>query len=476
METTKTKKQERQSLLKGSRVLVVDDDLEVCDVIVEVLQEAGAVVTGVASAEGALEVVEHAEYALMITDVRMPGMDGIELMQHMKGKKPDMQVVVITGHGDIELAVRAMKAGAYDFITKPFSHISEITVAAERALEKTAMEHEIQELRSRVGEVERYESLVGGSPPMQRIYQQIAQVAPTDSIVLVQGETGTGKELVAQAIHKNSKRASGPFIAINCGTLTESLLESELFGHLKGAFTGAHATKIGLFEAASGGTIFLDEIDSTSEHTQLGLLRVLEDKQVRPVGSIASKKVDVRVVASSQKDLFKITEEKKFREDLYYRLSAITISLPPLRERIDDVPLLAEHFLKHHSEKVSKSHRRFSAKAIELLMNYRWPGNVRELENIVEKAVLFSQRPLITQSDLDKFVQNERLSQNKQEIKSLGELECEHIVRVLKFTRQNKAKAANLLGIRRSTLYEKMKRYGISSGEDDKGQENNGEV
>ena len=298
---------------------------------------------------------------------------------------------------------------------------------------------------------------------MQNVYQWISQVAPTESTALILGETGTGKELVARAIHARSKRANGPFIAVNCGTLTESLLESELFGHLKGAFTGAHSTKIGLFEAASRGTIFLDEIDSTSEHTQLGLLRVLQDKQVRPVGSVSTKIVDVRVIVCSQKDLFKLAEEGEFREDLYYRISSLVIALPPLRERMGDIPLLSKHFLAIFSERMSKQVDDFSPEAIETLLGYRWPGNVRELENAIEKAVLFSKKAVIGRSDLSEFVKSGRMGRGRQTVTTLDENERGHILRVLRSTGDNKVQAAKILGIQRSTLYKKMKRFGIPS-------------
>jgi len=471
-----TKEQQRSNLLKGARVLIVDDDTEVLRLMTSAIERAGATVGTAASGEQGLEMAANSDYDLMITDVQMPGIDGIELMRRVKELIPDMETIVVTGHGDIPLAVKAMKEGAYDFITKPFADIRQVVTAAERALERTAMEHEIEELRSQVKGVNSFESLIGGSPQMQRIYQQIDYVATSDSIVLVQGETGTGKELVAHAIHNRGDRASGPFIAVNCGTLTEALLESELFGHIKGAFTGAHATKIGLFEAAAHGTIFLDEIDSTSQHTQLGLLRVLQDKEVRPVGSIATRTIDVRIIAASQRDLFKVTEEEKFREDLYYRISAITISLPPLRERIEDMPILADHFFKIEAEKGAKRPRRLSPKAMELLMGYRWPGNVRELQNIIHQAVLFSKKPVITRADLNMFIQKERLARGKQSIKSLEDIESEHIQQVLRFTRQNKAQAAKLLGIRRGTLYQKMKKYGISSEKTDKNPDHDDEM
>lgn len=453
---------EQSSFLSGARVLIVDDDAKVAQLMVSTIEREGAMVKTAASGEEALEIANDSEYDLMFADVRMPGIDGMELMYRLKERNPDMETIIITAYGDVELAVRAMKEGAYDFITKPF-HLSQIAAAAERALEKKAMACELKELRSHAKETDRFESMVGGTLVMREVYERIAQVAPTESTVLIQGETGTGKELAAHAIHARSHRATGPFIVVNCATLSESLLESELFGHLKGAFTGALSAKIGLFEAATGGTIFLDEIDSTSQQMQLSLLRVLEDKQVRPVGSVSRKPVDIRVIASSQKDLFKLTKQGQFREDLYYRISAITITLPPLRERIEDVPLLTEYFLRKLCKKACKQPRRFSDKSIDTLMNYHWPGNVRELENVVEQAVLFSREPVIDQSDLSIYIQSGNALEEELAVRKLDDIEREHILRVLIHTRNNRLQAARILGIPRSTLYEKMKKHSISS-------------
>lgn len=457
----------RPGALRGARVLVVDDEVAVSKFIASAMETEGAIVDTAASGEEALEIMCGIDYDLMITDVKMPGIDGIELMRRTRERNEVIETIIITGHGDIPVAVRAMKEGAFDFITKPFPDVSQITVAAARALESSAPRNGRGEACRGGAGVDRFESLVGASPKMQKVYERISQVAPTDSTVLIQGETGTGKELVACAIHARSRRANGPFIAINCGALTESLLESELFGHLKGAFTGALMTKIGLFEAASGGTIFLDEIDSTSPHTQVGLLRVLQDKQVRPVGSVTTKRVNVRIIASTQKDPFKLTQEGKFREDLYYRISSISITLPPLRERMEDLPLLAEHCLKIACEKASKQRRGLSPKVLELLMSYSWPGNVRELENVIEQAVLFSQRPVIRPTDLGILVDKEKEPQTKQQMRTLDDLEREHILHVLKSTCKNKTQAAKILGIPRTTLYQRMKKHQISADSDD---------
>ncbi len=451
-------------ILTGARVLVVDDDDRVTRLVAATIHKEGAAVDSASSGEEALQLGAGSEYDLVITDVRMPGISGIELMHHLKSRCRNsfMETIIITAYGDIPLAVKAMKKGAYDFITKPF-HITQLVTAAERALEKRALRLKIEELWSGIQKKERFESLIGGSRAMQEVYERITQVAPTESTVLVQGETGTGKELVARALHARSHRSKGPFMVINCGTLTGSLLESELFGHVKGAFTGATSTRIGLFEAAGGGTIFLDEIDSTSQHTQLGLLRVLEDRQVRPVGSVSSKTVDVRVICAAQKDLSALREAAGFREDLYYRISALTITLPPLRDRMEDLPLLAGHFVRLACEKASKQPCRLSAKALDSLMTYSWPGNVRELRNTIEQAVLFSQGPIIGEYELNVAAPNSRPASHSQAIETLDDLERRHILRVLKLTGNNKRRAAQMLGVPRTTLYQRMKKHQISA-------------
>jgi len=456
-----TMEPQRSNLLKGARLLIVDDDTKALRLMTSAIERAGATVGAAASGEEGLEMAANSDYDLMITDVQMPGIDGIELMRRVKDLIPDMETIVVTGHGDIPLAVRAMKEGAYDFITKPFADIRQVVTAAERALEKAVLQNRIEELESHIRGMDKFESLVGSSPQMQNVYKWISQVAPTESTVLIHGETGTGKELVARAIHARSNRANGPFIAVNCGTLAESLLDSELFGHLKGAFTGAHSTKIGLFEAANGGTIFLDEIDSTSHHTQLGLLRVLQDKEIRPVGSVSTKTVDVRVIVCSQKDLFKLAEEGKCREDLYYRISSLPIALPPLRERMGDIPLLSKHFLEAFCKRASKQIDGFSPEAMDLLTSYRWRGNVRELENVIKQAVLFSKKAIIERSDLAKLIEKKGSTRTKQTIETLDENEREHILRALRSAGDNKVLTAKMLGIQRGTLYKKMKKYGI---------------
>ena len=450
------------SFLSGARILVVDDDPKVSSVVVKTLQRRDAKVAKAESGEEALEIAGQSEFDLVISDVRMPGMDGLELMRHMKNLS-DAEIIIMTAYADIALAVKAMREGAYDFLTKPFSHISQVIKSAERALEKKHMQHEIEDLQSKIIGVDRFEDLVGDSPSMQKVYRRIEQVAETESTVLIQGETGTGKELVAKAIHARSNRSSGPFVVINCGTLTEQLLESELFGHMKGAFTGALTTKLGLFEAATGGTIFLDEIDSTSQHTQVGLLRVLQEKEIRPVGAISVRKVNVRVIASTQRDLLKQTQEDNFREDLYYRLSAITLPLPPLREKIEDIPLLSEHFLRITCETASKKPRRLLPDALDLLRNHHWPGNVRELGNIMEQVVLFSDRPTIRASNLRQFLPNTKPDRVESGFETLKNLEREHILKALKVTQNSKVQSAKLLGIPRTTLYQKIKRHKISN-------------
>jgi len=443
------------------RILIIEDDEGMQFFLSEALQKQEYKVFSFSDAEKALTWLEKEACDLILLDIKLPGMDGIEAIDPIRGRS-DAAIIVITAFGNKKLALDAIHKGAYDYFTKPFL-LDEMEVTIKRALEKGRLQKELVQLRKKAIESVTFPDIIGQGHVIKQVFRQVARAAETDATVLILGETGTGKELAAHATHARSRRTNGPFIIVNCSSLSESLLESELFGHLKGAFTGACSDKVGLFDAATGGTIFLDEIDSTSQQIQLSLLRVLEDKQVRPVGSVSRKMVDVRVIASTQRDLFKLTKEGAFREDLYYRISAITITLPPLRERIEDVPLLAEHFLRKLCKQASKQPRSFSTKALESLMSYHWPGNVRELENVIKQAVLFSQEPVINQPELSIFIQNGRASQENHALKKLDDMEREHLVRVLVHTRNNKTRAARILGIPRTTLYQKMKKHLLSS-------------
>jgi len=440
------------------RVLVVDDDSTVRTVLCDLLEEDGFAVKSAKSAEEALQKVNRHRFDLVITDVRMTGIDGLELQRRVKASQEHTEVVIITGYGDIPMSVRAMREGAFEFLTKPFASIDQVVMVARRAVEKAQMAAELERLSTSSLVKDGLDELVGRSPKMQVVYQKIEQLARTDSTVLLLGETGSGKEITARAIHKLGRRKRAPFIAINCGSLPESLLESELFGHTKGAFTGASCSKIGLFAAASGGSILLDEIEAAQEHTQVSLLRVLDTKEVRPIGSSKTQRVDVRVFASSNQDLETLVEEGRFRKDLYFRLISAIITLPPLRERPGDIPLLAEYFVRLHCKAHNKPLKRFSPSALEALCRYSWPGNVRELKHAVEHGVIFSNSPLITLKNLPESIASAH-GKSQTPFPTLEEIERDHIQQALRLAGFNKAKAARMLGLTRQSLYRKLERY-----------------
>jgi len=370
-----------------TKILVVDDEQSLRDFLAILLKKAGHEVVTAENGSDALKAVQAEIFDLVITDIRMPGLDGIGLLRMIKDISADTIVIMITAFATAETAVEAMKLGAYDYITKPFK-VDEIKLVIQKALEKRYLRNENillkREIKSRAG----FENFIGKSEPMQKIFSLIRQIADTGSTVLIMGESGTGKELVAKAIHFNSMRKDKPFVTVNCGALPETLLESELFGYMKGSFTGAVSNKQGLFEAANGGTIFLDEISSTTPALQIKLLRVLQDKEFMRVGGTTNIKVDVRVIAASNKDLLEEVAKGAFREDLYYRLNVLPIHLPPLRDRKDDIPLLVDYFL----DKVAgaKGRKQMASDGMKLLMQYRWPGNVRELENAVERLAIMT--------------------------------------------------------------------------------------
>jgi len=427
------------------------------------------------SGQAGLALVDQRAFDLIVTDYRMEGMDGIEVLKQSKMKAPGTEVLIITAYGTIELAVEAMKLGAVDFITKPFSH-DEFKLKIERLLERVQERKELARisdeniyLRDELEEQFNYGEIIGKSRAMQEVYRTIEKVAATDSSVLIYGESGTGKELVARAIHKQSPRKDKPFIRVNCGALVETLLESELFGHEKGAFTGATKRKKGRFELAHQGSIFLDEIGDISPAMQLKLLRVLQEKEFERVGSEETIQVDVRVLAATNKNLSELVQQGKFREDLFYRLHIIPIYLPPLRERKEDIPLLAQHFLKQLAGELNKPVRQLSDAALEKLVNYSWPGNVRELENVLERAIVLSDKPVIDAADLpilqatgtdrlpNDLLDRFRLNLNE----TLAAVEKQLIEKALNQTQGNKNQAAKLLGIGTSLLYYKLEKYNL---------------
>ncbi len=383
------------------RIVVVDDEPFVVEVMTRSLTLAGYEAVGLSNPEDLLSKLEsEAEIAVVVTDILMPSMDGVTFCGKIKELRPDVEVIAMTGAGSVEVAVAAMKAGAYDFLTKPFDHDDVVTQSVAKALERRRLLRRTQFLEHQLDLSDRFQDIIGKSPQMMKVFQMIETVAPTDATVLLQGESGTGKELVARALHERSTRSGQPFVTVNCSAFSESLLESELFGHTRGAFTGATQARKGLFEAAEGGTLFLDELAEMAPSTQVSLLRVLQNGEVRPVGSDQTHQVDVRIVAATNSDLALLVKEGSFREDLFYRINVITVLLPPLRERLDDMAELIQWLLNKNNEKTKKQIAGVTSDARELLLGYSWPGNIRELENVIERAVILSSSPTLDVEDL----------------------------------------------------------------------------
>jgi DNA-binding NtrC family response regulator len=440
-----------------SRLLIVDDELSVRDSLGKWFREEGYEVETAESASDAMTRLAEGKWHAALVDIKMHGTDGIELQRRMHEIDPDLLVIMMTGYASVETAVAALKNGAYDYVTKPLDP-DEISHLVKKALAHKQTEQENVRLRETVAEVARPEDIVGQSSAMNHVYDAIETVGPTDATVLITGESGTGKELVARAIHHASPRKFHPLVVIHCGALTESLLESELFGHEKGAFTGAQYRKKGKFEIAEGGTVFLDEIGDISLKTQTDLLRVLQEREIVRVGSNLPIKVDFRCVAATNKDLEKMIDEGSFRPDLFYRLNVFRIELPPLRERRDDIPILVNHFVHKFSQQMNKKITRVSPAAMNLLQQQTWTGNVRELENAVERAMVVAQEPEIRESD---FVFKAASVPNGAP-KSLEEIERAHILRTLESVKWNQTRAAEILQIDRVTLHHKLKKYGWS--------------
>jgi len=450
---------------RKAKILVVDDEAIIRDSLRDWLSDAGYQVFTAENGHQALEIMEKERLGIVIADLVMPGMDGIELMKTAKEINPNIEVIIITAYGSIATAIAAMKEGAYDYIEKPF--------CPERAelLVKKLVEHQglIEEnisLHQKLEERYRFENIIAKSPKMQQVIEVIKIVARSNATVLIIGDSGTGKELVARAIHSQSHRHGKPFIAVSCAALPESLLESELFGHEKGSFTGAYAQKKGKFEIANRGSLFLDEIGEMSANIQVHLLRVLEEKEFTRVGGNELIKVDVRVISATNKELKKAVASGQFREDLYYRLNVVTIELPPLRERKEDIPLLAQHFLRKFALENQKEFTGFSPEATDFLLKYEWPGNVRELENAIERAVILAKNPYIEVTDLPQ--ENLLLARSASPGKGLKEVEKNHVLDILTQTGGNYSEAARILGISRMTLYNKAKAYGLDVKKIDK--------
>jgi two-component system response regulator AtoC len=446
-----------------AKILVVDDDPDTQELLREVLSEEGYYVATSGSGEEALKIGEQECFDIIISDMKLgPNLNGLDVLRAYKSIQPEPEVILITAFGSMETAIEAVKAGAFDYISKPFK-IDEVLLQVHRALENRSLLRENRNLKQQLSNPMQITSLVGRSPGMLEIYKKIAMVSDSRSTVLIYGESGTGKELVAKAIHHNSPRASQRFFAVNCGALAEALLETELFGHVRGAFTGAFESKRGIFEEASGGTVFLDEVSEMSPALQVKLLRAIEEQEVRRIGSNQVTKIDLRLIAASNRVLSELVEEGKFRADLYYRLRVVEISIPPLRERREDIPLLVEYFLKRLGRERSQTYS-VSSQALSALMSYHWPGNVRELENALEAAAALNRSGVITLDDLPPKLRPEpkngdRLEQLHADLPSLDELEKRYLLHVLKVTGDNKARAANILGINRKTLYRMAQRF-----------------
>ncbi len=446
------------------RAIVIDDDEATCDLLEAALGREGVEVVSFTDAASALEEVGARPPHVVVTDLEMQGVGGLDVVQRLGQSHPDIPVVVITGHADVEHAVGALRAGAYDFLTKPLD-LKRVAPAVRRAGRHHFLSAEIRRLRHRVREQHDFRSIVGSSAAMREVFGLVQRVARTDASVLVTGESGTGKELIARALHERSARSDGPFVAVNCAAVPANLIESELFGHTKGAFTDARADRKGLFAAAEGGTLFLDEIGELPIETQPKLLRALQERRVRPVGGDAEVPFDARIVTATNRTLTDEVAEGRFREDLFYRINVVTVELPPLRERGTDVLALAQHFVELISERYGKQVRGIAPDTAKCLLDYPWPGNVRELENSVDRAVALTRYDQLTVDDLPARVRDHQPDRmpsaevdEPEAMLTLAELEERHLRRVLKLCDDNKSRAARVLGIDRRTLYRKLDR------------------
>ncbi|WP_372681629.1 sigma-54-dependent transcriptional regulator [Desulfosarcina sp.] len=447
--------------MKNYKILFVDDDPQILSIVEQFLNRCGFNVTTEANGKKAIDMVREDHFCVVFTDLNMPEISGMELLKQIKAVSSETEVIIVSGYGTIETAIQAMKLGSYDFLQKPIN-FDRFKILIDRIIEKQKLKEENQLIRNRLKERYKYDELVGMSPKMQNIYQIIDRISFGSPTVLIEGESGTGKELTANVIHNNSDRSEGPFVPVNCGAIAESLLESELFGHVKGAFTGASKDSIGLFKAADGGTIFLDEIGEVSTAVQVSLLRVLQEKKVRPVGDTREAEVNVRVIAATNKKLEEAIKNKTFREDLYYRLNVISITMPPLREIREDIPLLISHLIKKHRRGAAATVPEVSPEAMALLMGYHWPGNVRQLENVFERAFALGVKEVLHVKDLPNEIAQQSNTWMPADVNcNLKMIEEKTIRLALQRSGGNKAEAAKLLGINITTVYRKMAKYNI---------------
>lgn len=438
------------------KILIVDDEQIVRDSLTHWFEEDGYMVESAVDGFDVLKDFQSGKYDIMLVDIKMPKMYGLELLEIVKNIDPDCIVIIITAYASVPSAVQALKNGAFDYVTKPIDP-DELSHLIQNAIKQKMLKAENIAMKTSIDEMLNLEGLIGESPEMKKVFELIKIVAPQDTTVMIRGESGTGKELIARAIHMNSPRRYYPINPVNCGAFTETLLENELFGHEKGAFTGAQYRRKGKIEMANGGTLFLDEVGSVSPKMQVELLRVLESKQFTRVGGNEIVKVDFRLISATNENLEKLVEEGKFREDLYYRLNVFTIYVPPLRERRTDIPILANYFIQKFARQMNKPILKISDEAMEILLNHHWPGNVRELENAIERAMVVGKPPEIKPSDLPFHIEKNNLVDTD----SLEEMEKNHIARVLKKYDWNISRAATALNIDRVTLYNKIRKYGL---------------
>ncbi|MBK8379104.1 MAG: sigma-54-dependent Fis family transcriptional regulator [Nitrospira sp.] len=445
--------------MEQERILVVDDDEGLLHLLRMRLSALGFSVTPCTGGRDALTAARQEAFDIAITDLRLRAEDGLALTEELMQIQPGLPVIILTAHGSIPNAVEAMQRGAFGYLTKPFDD-KELKATLDKALIQLRMTREIQRLKSLVKELYGLENVIARSPAMQRLFQQVAQIADSDATILLTGETGTGKEVLARVLHANSRRSKGPFVALNCAAISETLFESELFGHIRGAFTNAVAAKRGLFQSANGGTLFLDEIAEMSLPMQVKLLRAVQEREVREVGADYATKVDVRIITATNKDLTESVKAGTFRHDLYYRVSVVPLAIPPLRERKDDIPLLAQHFLKQSAKRSNKDVRGFTPAAMHRLMVYPWPGNVRELENAVEKAVVMSRQDMV----LPELLPTAGVASDiglKPLTEAKEEFERSYLRNVLQMTGGNISRAAQFAGRYRADFYKMLKKYGL---------------
>jgi len=456
-----------KTIERPKTILIVDDDQAHRTMLKALITSWGYVVSLAADGEAAVSEVRKTSYDLVLMDIRMIKMSGLEALEAIKRDHPTLPVIIMTAYASVDTAVSALKSGAYDYLTKPLD-FEKLRITIDRAMEHARLRVENQQLRDRLNERFDKRAIVGNSPALKKLLDTVSLVAPSEATVLINGESGTGKEMIATAIHSNSYRRNGPFIKINCAAITETLLESELFGHEKGAFTGADRRKDGKFVQASGGSLFLDEVSEMSLMMQVKLLRVLQEREVVRVGGEQVIPIDVRLIAATNRSLEQLVQTGAFREDLYYRLNVVSLTLPPLRERQEDIPILAQHFLNRFAEQNRKPIKGFTQQAMDRLLRYSWPGNIRELMNAVERAVVLAQSEIIDEADLAIFPLTPVADGSKDlrpsvlpESKRLVEMEKEAIVKTLAETGGNKSQAARLLGITRKTLQNKLKAFGL---------------